>query len=71
MPTMKIVQEIIDERNDGHGWWYVLLPGWKRDGYEYHTLHAETKKEVMFQLRNEVVPCDCKSCIDRLEEKIK
>lgn len=69
MPTMKIVQEIIDERGDGHGWWYFLKPGWKRQGYEYHSLRADTKKEINRQLRDEVVPCNCADCVAALKEK--
>lgn len=59
---MAAVAEVIDERADGHGWWYYLKPGWKREGFETHALRASTKRELNKMLRNEVVPCDCREC---------
>lgn len=66
MATMRIVEQIIDERNDGHGWWYFLKPGWKREGYDTHSLRADTKREINKQLKTEVVACNCAECIERL-----
>lgn len=61
--SMRKVREVIDERAQGHGWWYVLKPGWKREGYETHQLRAATKREINQQLRTEVVPCHCAECV--------
>lgn len=62
MATMSAVAEVIDERAYGHGWWYILKPGWKRRGYDTHQLRADTKRELKEMLRDEVVACDCCDC---------
>lgn len=69
MATMEVVEEIIDERSDGHGWWYLLKAGWKRDGYDCHSLRADTKQEINKQLKNEVVICNCAECLQALLAK--
>lgn len=64
--SMRIVEEVVDERAQGHGWWYYLKPGWKREGYNTHALRADTKRVINEQLRTEVVPCDCAGCLEKI-----
>lgn len=63
MATMKDVESIDDERHLGHGWWFNLRPGLKWKGYETHTIRRDTKRECLYELKTNVVPCNCDHCV--------
>lgn len=63
MAVMSDVESIDDERSDGHGWWFYLRKGLKWDGRNTHSIHRETKRECLYELKNSVVVCGCYECI--------
>jgi hypothetical protein len=52
------VQEIF---KDEDGWWIYLNRGWYWDDKGLHTIHEDTQREALEQLRY-TDPCDCDYC---------
>lgn len=69
MATMKVVAEVVDEREYDAGWWFYLKPGWKWEGYGTHAIRRDLKKDCLWELKTNVVPCNCLICKSALEKQ--
>lgn len=55
------VDEILDERGDGNGYWIYMAHGWINTFSETHCIHEMTVKDCLDQMKC-LIPCDCESC---------
>lgn len=65
----KLVEEVIDERNDDNGYWVYLMPGYINTSTEVHMVHEDTVTEVLYQLRYCVKRCECDECKGIIEKR--
>jgi len=67
---LHMVTEIEDDRGENNGWWIYLKDGYRCDiSAAPHTIHENTVKECIAQLR-ETIPCFCNKdiCICKKRE---
>jgi hypothetical protein len=61
------INEIVDERSSGDGYWIYLTPGWLCGDLECHFCHEWTVADVLEAFRS-VHACDCEECQAALSE---
>lgn len=60
----KYQKRILSIDYDSDGYWCILNDGWCWDFNGLHTIHEDTKTEVLKCIRN-TEPCSCDMCKER------